>query len=80
MEPERKLENWLTEVQAAKTRQEVFTILDQFRALSWTDVERASMARLYMRVLEKLKDEPGSKTSSFDETSDQDEEVWYEKM
>ncbi len=77
-----KLEDWLNKVQAARTRQEIFKILDEFRKLAWTDVERSSMSKLYMRVLDTLADDPSDTTQpqTPSASSGGDEEVWYEKM
>jgi len=76
-----KLEDWLNKVQAARTRQEIFKILDEFRKLAWTDVERASMGRLYIRALDNMADNDTSNSSDNQTTaSGGDEEVWYEKM
>lgn len=75
-----KLEDWLNKVQAARSRQEIFTILDEFRKLAWTDVERASMAKLYIRALDNLADDPATDNQAPATTSNADEEVWYEKM
>lgn len=75
-----KLEDWLNKVQAARSRQEIFKILDEFRKLAWTDVERSSMSKLYMRVLDTMADEPNPSDQSQTSSGTGDEEVWYEKM
>ncbi len=75
-----KLEDWLNKVQAACTRQEIFKILDEFRKLAWTDVERASMAKYYIRVLDNLVDDTPATSQDQPPTGSGDEEVWYEKM
>lgn len=75
-----KLEDWLNKVQAACTRQEIFKILDEFRKLAWTDVERASMAKLYIRALDNLVDDTAATSEDQPTASSGDEEVWYEKM
>lgn len=74
-----KLEDWLNKVQAARSRQEIFKVLDEFRKLAWTDVERASMSKLYMRALDNFSDDP-SGTTEDQQAASGDEEVWYEKM
>jgi len=75
-----KLEDWLNKVQAARSRQEIFKILDEFRKLAWTDVERAAMGKLYIRVLDNMSDDNTTSTSQDQPASSGDEEVWYEKM
>lgn len=75
-----KLEDWLNKVQAARSRQEIFKILDEFRKLAWTDVERAAMGKLYIRALDNMDEEDTTSTSEDQQASSGDEEVWYEKM
>ncbi len=45
---------WLARVKQAKTRKDVFRILDEFRKFEWTDVQCQTMSHLYMRVLDLL--------------------------
>lgn len=76
-----KLEDWLNKVQAARTRQEIFSILDEFRKLAWTDVERAAMGKLYIRLLDNMVDDPSQTNEDKPaQGAGGDEEVWYEKM
>ena len=77
------LDSWLKKVQAAKSRANVFAILDEFRPLAWTDDQRAAMARAYMRVVEKLAPEENTVAAAAKPaatTSGDDGPVWYEKM
>lgn len=75
------LKQWLTEVQAAKSRAEVMRILAKFRPLDWTDDQRAAMARAYMRVLETLAPEDSSNAvAAANADGGNDGPVWYEKM
>lgn len=60
-------------------------MLDQFRVLEWTDEQRASIGKLYIRLLEVLPPEDGN--SGDDDAGSggpakpaEQEEVWYEKM
>lgn len=48
------LNSWLNRIRQAETRAQVFSILDEFRPLSWTDEERSQMAKLYIRLLDGL--------------------------
>jgi hypothetical protein len=75
-----ELEQWLRKVERAASRQEVFELLDQFRPLDWTDQQRAAMAHVYVRVLEKLKDDSGPVETAAATSEAADGPVWYEKM
>lgn len=76
------LQDWLKRVQGAKTRVQVFGILDEFRPLPWADEERSQMAKLYIRILESLPDDSGAVAPATpqDEKPANDGPVWYEKM
>ena len=50
-----ELPDWITKLKQARSREEVFAILEQFRAQEWTDEQRATVSRLYIRLLEGLK-------------------------
>lgn len=60
-------------------------MLDSFRVLEWTDEQRSSIAKLYMRLIDVL---PNDQSSAADDTAAsggpgkpaEQEEVWYEKM
>jgi hypothetical protein len=68
---------WLKRIQEAKTYEEVFAVLDEFRPGKWVDNERALMFKTYTRVLSKLK-KPVAQSTQADTKSDGP--VWYEKM
>jgi len=74
------LDQWLKRVQKASSRPAVFKLLDEFRPLPWTDEQRASMGRAYIRRLESIKqpDIPDETSPSGQELPDGP--VWYEKM
>ncbi len=61
-------------------------MLDEFRILEWTDQQRSSVAKLYMRLLDVLPhEEAPSKFADDGNTAApaqpaEQEEVWYEKM
>lgn len=75
------LQDWFKRVQGAKSRSEVFSILDEFRPLPWADEERSLMAKLYIRVLDSLPDDSGAVAPvAQDEKPANDGPVWYEKM
>lgn len=78
------LSTWIEKVKSSKSRSELFATLDKFRVLEWTDEQRASIAKLYMRLLDVLPDDGGgtdSGTQSSGPTKPaEQEEVWYEKM
>lgn len=52
--PPTSLTHWLACINETTCTEEVFEILDEFRPLSWTDQERASMSKVYMRQLDQL--------------------------
>lgn len=52
--PPTSLNHWLACIRETTCTEEVFEILDEFRPLSWTDQERASMSQVYMRQLDQL--------------------------
>ena len=54
------LPEWIAKLKQARHRDEVFAILDDFRAHDWSDEERATVARLYIRLLDGLKSDPAS--------------------
>ena len=76
------LDSWLKKVLAAKSRADVFRVLEEFRPLDWTDEQRAAMAKTYMRVVEQLAPGGGAAASSVAVETDSgaDGPVWYEKM
>ena len=45
---------WLARVKQAKTRKDVFRILDEFRKFEWTDVQCQTMSHLYMRMIDLM--------------------------
>jgi len=53
---------WLARVKQAKTRKDVFKILDEFRKFTWTDVQCQTMSHLYIRMIDlmppEVSDEP----------------------
>lgn len=65
-------------MQSAKRAEDVFAILDEFRPLEWTDDERATMSKLYVRILQRLGPVATSGAAA-DENKDNGP-VWYEKM
>jgi hypothetical protein len=85
-----ELAAWIERLKATKNRLQLFALLDQFRVLEWTDEQRSSIAKLYMRLLDVLPDgepvaaitptAPASAASRPQTASEEDEEVWYEKM
>jgi len=79
-EPGNNLEDWLKRVQNARSREDIFAILNEFKALDWTDEQRASMSHAYMRVLENTKDSAKDQKSGAEEKQAADGPVWYEKM
>jgi hypothetical protein len=73
------LNGWITRVQGAKRTEDVFAILDEFRRLEWSDEDRAAMAKVYVRLVQRL----GAPAAAGDATQDEGEDdgpVWYEKM
>ena len=74
-----EIDPWLERVRKAANAREVFAILEEFRPLSWSAEQRASMAKAYVRVLERV----GVKTdqaASGEVIEKDDGPVWYEKM
>ena len=75
------LESWLERIHAAKSRVDVFRIVEEFRPLEWTDEQRAAMAKAYMRALDRMA--PGTEASApaaAATTTGDDGPVWYEKI
>jgi hypothetical protein len=50
--------DWLTKIKQARKRDELFAILDDFRTGEWTDEQRATVGRLYIRLLENMQPAP----------------------
>lgn len=53
-----ELQTWLERIHAAQNTEEVFSILDEFRPLLWSDEERATMAKTYNTKLHVLNAPP----------------------
>ncbi len=45
---------WLARIKQAKTRKDVFRILDEFRKFEWNDVQCQTMSHLYMRMIDLM--------------------------
>lgn len=73
------LNPWITRVQKAKNAKEVFGIMDEFRKEDWTNEDRARIAKIYVRVLEKVGAPAPEDIAVVEEVKD-DGPVWYEKM
>jgi hypothetical protein len=72
---------WLNRVKKATSRSEVFKILDEFRQSPWTNEQCSTMAKIYIRVVERLGDDPAAaETKPADTAKPDDGPVWYEKM
>ncbi len=52
--------DWLTKIKQARKRDELFAILDDFRIGEWTDEQRATVGRLYIRLLENMQPSAGA--------------------
>lgn len=76
------LEAWLKKVHAAKSRADVFRVVEEFRPLTWSDEQRAVMAKTYIRAVENLaagsESTAGAAAPSVEAGADGP--VWYEKM
>lgn len=74
--------DWCERIKKAQTQKEVFSILNDFQKLEWTNQERASMAKFYHRVIANLAPgEESVKPATADDTATaNDGPVWYEKM
>lgn len=48
------LKDWVTALSLAKSKGELFRLLDRFRLLNWTDKERAEMSQKYIAVIRRL--------------------------
>jgi hypothetical protein len=73
------LDNWLVKIRQAKSHQEVFQLLDEFRPLEWSDEQRAAMAKAYMKVLEATQTSSEAQAGGKQKDGN-DGPVWYEKM
>ncbi len=51
---------WLARVKQAKTRKDVFKILDEFRTYEWTDVQCQTMSHFYMRMIDLMPVDEGN--------------------
>ena len=78
------LSAWIEKLKTARNRTELFSMLDSFRVLEWTDEQRSSIAKLYMRLIDVL---PHDESAASDDNTTggpakptEQEEVWYEKM
>ncbi len=71
---------WFTRVQKGASVKEVLEILDEFRRLDWSDNDRAAMAKVYLRVLEKVSSATPAEGASSELAETSDGPVWYEKM
>ncbi|CAN5517276.1 hypothetical protein BH10CYA1_BH10CYA1_54240 [soil metagenome] len=78
------LSAWIEKLKSARNRTELFSMLDSFRVLEWTDEQRSSIAKLYMRLIDVL---PHDESAAADDNATggpakpaEQEEVWYEKM
>lgn len=80
------IKSYLDRLSKAKTKSEIYAILDEFRPLNWTDEQRSSVSRFYMRMLESIgfsSDEdaqPAAAGATKSGTNQNDGPVWYEKM
>jgi len=45
---------WIERLKRVKTRRDLFSALDQFRVLEWSNEQRSQVAKLYMRLLDVL--------------------------
>jgi hypothetical protein len=73
--------DYIHRVQQAVTAQNVYGILSEFRRGDFTDEERAQMAKVYMRVLERISAQAPPSAKKEETASDgEDGPVWYEKM
>ncbi len=80
-----ELSTWIDKLKSAKNRTELFSMLDSFRILEWTDEQRSTIAKLYMRLIDVL---PHNEAADADDKANsgaptkpaEQEEVWYEKM
>ncbi len=48
------LSPWLDRIARAKTQQQMYEILDEFKPLAWNDDQRSTVAKLYMRLIPAL--------------------------
>jgi hypothetical protein len=52
---------WLDRITAAKTQKQIYQVLEEFRPLAWSDEQRSTVAKLYMRLIANLPTgEPGT--------------------
>lgn len=77
---------YLDRLSKAKTKSEIYAILDEFRPLSWTDEQRSAVSRFYMRMLESIgfssdeDQQPAATGATKAGATPNDGPVWYEKM
>src|SRR5262245_54433532 len=68
---------WIEKVKKSRSREAILALVEEFRPLSWTDDERATMAKCYIRQI-GLTGDTISDAAVVD--SKDDGPVWYEKM
>ena len=77
------LDDWIAQLKNANSQEELYTVLDNFRTLAWTDEQRALVSRLYIRLLENILASPASVPLSQEKVVatkfDSEEPVWYER-
>lgn len=75
------LDEWVSRIQKTRSGEELVKILEQFRKLEWTELERQRVSHAYMRVLEViLKSQPDAGRKVVMDAPANDGPVWYEKM
>jgi hypothetical protein len=73
------LQQWIARVQKANNAKDVFRIMDEFRKGDWSDEDRARIAKVYVRVLDRV-GAPAADQAAVIEEDKSDGPVWYEKM
>ncbi len=76
------IDDWVAKIQKTRSSRDLLKMLQEFRNLDWTDLERQKVSHAYIRVLDViLKDSTQAILKPAEEIpAGNDGPVWYEKM
>ena len=73
------LNQWIARIQKSDNAKTVLSIMDEFRKCDWSDEDRARIAKVYVRVLERVGISAADTAAAVEDQAN-DGPVWYEKM
>lgn len=74
------LDSWIDRIRSAGSADNLWTILDEFRTVEWTDEERSKMSHAYMQRLASIVRASATVGKKAAQAAANDGPVWYEKM